>query len=114
MTGPLHLIRFRPDLEALTRAGVAVVGDRCAREVQRALAGVAHHLHHIRVGGVRGIVEVRGEESDGRLFGVGITAHDDGAFVTQPPVFAPPPLLKQMVHAGYLGRKSGRGFYSYG
>ena len=27
--------------------------------------------------------------------------------------FAPPPLLKQMVAAGQLGRKSGRGFYEY-
>ncbi|MCP4655587.1 MAG: 3-hydroxybutyryl-CoA dehydrogenase [bacterium] len=27
--------------------------------------------------------------------------------------FAPPPLLKQMVQAGRLGRKSGRGFYAY-
>lgn len=27
--------------------------------------------------------------------------------------FAPPPLLKRMVQAGYLGRKSGRGFYEY-
>jgi 3-hydroxybutyryl-CoA dehydrogenase len=27
--------------------------------------------------------------------------------------FAPPPLLKQMVQAGRLGRKSGRGFYPY-
>ncbi|MEM1202941.1 MAG: 3-hydroxybutyryl-CoA dehydrogenase [Acidobacteriota bacterium] len=27
--------------------------------------------------------------------------------------FAPPPLLKQMVLAGHLGRKSGRGFYDY-
>ncbi len=27
--------------------------------------------------------------------------------------FAPPPLLKQMVLAGYHGRKSGRGFYAY-
>jgi 3-hydroxybutyryl-CoA dehydrogenase len=27
--------------------------------------------------------------------------------------FAPPPLLKQMVTAGRLGRKSGRGFYPY-
>jgi len=29
------------------------------------------------------------------------------------PVYAPPPLLKRMVLAGYHGRKSGRGFYSY-
>jgi 3-hydroxybutyryl-CoA dehydrogenase len=29
------------------------------------------------------------------------------------PVYAPPPLLKRMVLAGYLGRKSGRGFYNY-
>jgi 3-hydroxybutyryl-CoA dehydrogenase len=28
--------------------------------------------------------------------------------------FAPPPLLKRMVQAGLLGRKSGRGFYDYG
>jgi 3-hydroxybutyryl-CoA dehydrogenase len=28
--------------------------------------------------------------------------------------FAPPPLLKQMVLAGRLGRKSGRGFYEHG
>ncbi len=28
--------------------------------------------------------------------------------------FAPPPLLKRMVFAGRLGRKSGRGFYEYG
>ena len=29
-------------------------------------------------------------------------------------LYAPPPLLKRMVAAGYLGRKSGRGFYEYG
>jgi 3-hydroxybutyryl-CoA dehydrogenase len=29
------------------------------------------------------------------------------------PKYASPPLLKQMVTAGFLGRKSGRGFYNY-
>jgi len=27
--------------------------------------------------------------------------------------YHPPPLLRQMVRAGYLGRKSGKGFYNY-
>jgi 3-hydroxybutyryl-CoA dehydrogenase len=27
--------------------------------------------------------------------------------------YAPPPLLKRMVMAGHLGKKSGRGFYDY-
>jgi 3-hydroxybutyryl-CoA dehydrogenase len=30
------------------------------------------------------------------------------------PLYAPPPLLSRMVDAQLLGRKTGRGFYTYG
>ncbi|MCU0501270.1 MAG: 3-hydroxyacyl-CoA dehydrogenase family protein, partial [Anaerolineae bacterium] len=32
---------------------------------------------------------------------------------TKDPRFTAPPLLRRMVSAGYLGRKSGKGFYNY-
>jgi len=32
---------------------------------------------------------------------------------TKDPKYAAPPLLRRMVVAGHLGRKSGKGFYEY-
>ena len=32
---------------------------------------------------------------------------------TKDPQFAPPVLMKRMVASGWLGRKTGRGFYDY-
>jgi 3-hydroxybutyryl-CoA dehydrogenase len=32
---------------------------------------------------------------------------------TNDPKYAPPVILRQMVRAGWTGRKSGRGFYDY-
>jgi 3-hydroxybutyryl-CoA dehydrogenase len=43
------------------------------------------------------------------LYFVAIAIYDE----FKDPRFAPPTLLKKMVAAGWLGRKSGKGFYDY-
>lgn len=43
------------------------------------------------------------------LFAIGVSLQDE----FKKPEYSPPPLLKRMVAAGRLGRKSGRGFYAY-
>lgn len=43
------------------------------------------------------------------VYSIATILHDE----FKEPKYAPPTLLKQMVTAGYLGRKSGRGFYTY-
>ncbi len=50
------------------------------------------------------------------LVGLDVHLHATSAAYeqTREPSLAPPPLLGRMVSAGYLGRKSGRGFYWHG
>ncbi len=43
----------------------------------------------------------------------GVPEGDRGAAYRWP-LYASPPLLRRMVAAGLLGRKTGRGFYAYG
>lgn len=43
------------------------------------------------------------------LYAIGVSLQSE----FQKPEYSPPPLLKRMVAAGRLGRKSGRGFYEY-
>jgi 3-hydroxybutyryl-CoA dehydrogenase len=49
------------------------------------------------------------------LIGLDTTMHVGNVLFDEfhEPLYAPPPLLKRMVSAGRLGRKSGRGFYDY-
>jgi 3-hydroxybutyryl-CoA dehydrogenase len=50
------------------------------------------------------------------LVGLDVHVHATNAAYeqTHEPSLAPPPVLGRMVHAGYLGRKTGKGFYEYG
>ena len=50
------------------------------------------------------------------LIGLDIHLHETSAAYEQTHDlhFSPPPLLRRLVSAGYLGRKAGRGFYLYG
>jgi 3-hydroxybutyryl-CoA dehydrogenase len=49
------------------------------------------------------------------LIGIDVHVHATEALwqAYREPRFAPPPRLVRMLQAGHLGRKSGRGFFSY-
>ena len=69
----------------------------------------------IDAGLVRGAAHPQGPLALADLIGLDTTkAVADSLYEEfKEPLYAAPPLLRRMVDAGLLGRKTGRGFYSY-
>ncbi|MTD53326.1 3-hydroxybutyryl-CoA dehydrogenase [Amycolatopsis pithecellobii] len=66
-------------------------------------------------GMVRGAAHPQGPLALADLIGLDVTQSVAQSLYEEfkEPTYAPPPLLSRMVDAGLLGRKSGRGFYTY-
>ncbi|NIH77826.1 3-hydroxybutyryl-CoA dehydrogenase [Amycolatopsis viridis] len=77
-------------------------GVASAEDVDRGMElGTAHPMGPLRLSDLIGLDTVR--------------AIADSMYAEfKEPLYAPPPLLLRMVDAGLLGKKSGRGFYTYG
>jgi 3-hydroxybutyryl-CoA dehydrogenase len=69
----------------------------------------------IDLGMVKGCAHPMGPLALADLIGLDTTAAVAESMYAEfkEPLFAPPPLLLRMCEAGLLGRKSGRGFFSY-
>jgi 3-hydroxybutyryl-CoA dehydrogenase len=70
---------------------------------------------HIDEGLVRGAAHPQGPLALADLIGLDTTKAVAESLYEEfkEPLYAPPPLLARMVDAGLLGRKTGRGFYTY-
>jgi len=80
----------------MAEAGVATVEDIDTAVV----AGLSHPMGPLRLSDLIGLDTMKL---------IADSMYDEYA----DPSFAPPPLLKRMVEAGQLGKKTGQGFYSY-
>ncbi|WP_248963343.1 3-hydroxybutyryl-CoA dehydrogenase [Sphaerisporangium perillae] len=76
-------------------------GHATAEDVDTGMTlGCAHPMGPLRLSDLIGLDTLRA---------VADSLHEE----FREPQYAPPPLLRRMVEAGFLGRKSGRGFYDY-
>ncbi len=107
-------------------ASCAVVGDRPGQIVSRLLFGYLNHAVTMYEGKYASREDVDAAMRFGCGYPTGPLAYLDSVGIdtayrildglhaaTGERVHAPAPILKQMIAAGRLGRKSGRGFYSY-
>ncbi|MER6976264.1 3-hydroxybutyryl-CoA dehydrogenase [Streptomyces carpinensis] len=77
-------------------------GFACAEDIDTGMAlGCAHPMGPLRLLDLIGLDTVQS---------VAESMYEE----FKEPLYAPPPLLRRMVAAGTLGRKTGRGFYAYG
>ena len=83
------------------------------RRPRRIERSVDHALQLLSALGFASGVEQKLGKKEVRGRALGVVGERFAEVLFREPAYAPPPLLKRMVLAGRMGKKSGQGFYKY-